>query len=351
MRRVDFEDLSLKVWEFLRDAPFKPREETVTEGLLTRLHRDFGGTSVVSKASSAQETAGGHDWLWAITSPITGQTMHMRVQAKMLFGAPRGRKQLGPQNVGDGNYNELGTSKKRNKKARQQCEKLMKAQRANQLPVYAFFNSEAMPFGTAGTSGIRLGCGRTPFVRNAPATARSGRSTPSASPLGVTLADARWVRFHLNMAHSNPMRSPRWPITPATLNPGAIPWECITCDLAACLNARPNQWGLAQARRVLNSPAVTAGSVLGISPRPQNWARRLRVGDVQGAWSAANTIQEALDNSVGVVSDDVLYDDDDKDLVGDFDETLADHLDRDDADQASDTAPAFLVFTTLSEDG
>ena len=58
-------DLSLWTWAFLRDAPFRPREETITETLLTEFSRRGSGDVLVRKSTIAEEHADGLDWAWA----------------------------------------------------------------------------------------------------------------------------------------------------------------------------------------------------------------------------------------------------------------------------------------------
>jgi hypothetical protein len=349
MQRGDFEELSRRVWKFLHDAPFKPREETITEGLLTHLHRDFHGSSVVSKATSGEEASGGHDWLWAIRSADRKRVLHLRVQAKMLFGTQSHR--IGPHNRGQGRYRSLGRDAATNQEARAQVEKLMESsRRTRQIPVYAFFNGEARPFGGAGTSGISLGCGRAPFERGAPAVPGPPSNPSAKSALGVTLADARWIRFHLNAALSNPARSPRWPITPAAVNPGAIPWECLTCDLSNCSTTRPATWSLGQARIALHSTTGGAPGALGVSGQPQSWARHLLRGDAEAAWRAAHRIQTALDASEQDLDEETLFGDLETD-ASDYDDPLPDDLlpnqvEPDATDEAG--PPTFLVVTSLA---
>jgi hypothetical protein len=275
MRRAAFEDLSDRVWEFLRVAPFKPREETVTEGLLVAMHRSHQATTSIAKSTIVEEQAGGHDWLWALRSPDGRRWMHLRVQAKMLFA--------------NGAYNGLGTSKLTHTKSLEQVDALLDAKLEDQIPVYAFFNGEAGPFGSRGTTGVVLRCGRSPLTRES--------SSPGCgtSSMGVTLADADWVRFHLDR-RPRPTR-PRWRISADTINPAAMPWECLTCPDGAsfCTPPRRSKYILGRARDAFLG--ISDDSLpIGVAEEPQQWAALLRDSAPEAAWeSLANRRREHLD--------------------------------------------------------
>lgn len=111
------------------------------------MHRFRSSTTWVSKATIAEEVRDGHDFLWALRSVDRRRWLHLRVQAKILFPS--------------GQYEGLGTTKDGNDKADDQAAALLRAKGNGQVPVYAFYNGSALPFGTEGHVGAHLGCGRS----------------------------------------------------------------------------------------------------------------------------------------------------------------------------------------------
>ena len=312
--------LSGRLWRFVRDAPFKPREETITEGLLVAMHRLKGSSTYVTKSTTAEEVKDGHDFLWGLRSVDGKRWLHLRVQAKMLFPS--------------GYYEGLGKDKAGNKKAQAQVAALLQAKAAGQLPVYVFYNGEALPFGADGHPGVGLGCGRSPLTRGLPA-----KVSPATSPLGVTLVDADWVRFHIE--NKPEPASPKWAITGHDLNPGAVPWECITCPMLTppCDGPLPKDYLLGRARQALNGPVLDLP--LGVSTQPQPWAALLQQGQSAGAW---RTLTEAS-------SEDEEVDLDEADPDSERDSAYSHAGEEGDRsrtpDPSSSRSPDYLVVTHL----
>lgn len=118
-------DLSTWTWAFLRDAPFRPREETVTESLLVEFKRRGGARVWLQKATVPEETALGLDWAWALR--VAGAWLLMLVQAKNAGGV---RWTV---------YREL-----RDVDALGQANRLIHAAaQAEAMPLYALYNAEA----------------------------------------------------------------------------------------------------------------------------------------------------------------------------------------------------------------
>lgn len=167
-------EVSEWTWHFLRDAPFRPHEETITESLITDFTRRGHGAVRVYKASLGEEGDSGLDWAWAIETP--SGWLHLLVQAKQVTGTALGR------------YDEL-----RKHDADDKAGKLISATTNFQaVPVYAFYNGEVMPFGPEGTD-VKFGtCGRPSVERQ---NADEGLPWEKGfSPMGITLAHAEDVR-------------------------------------------------------------------------------------------------------------------------------------------------------------
>lgn len=284
VNRHELEQLSGKLWEFLRDAPFKPREETATEGLLVAMHRLKSSTTWVSKATIAEEVKDGHDFLWAVRSIDGRRWLHLRVQAKIMFPS--------------GYYEGLGTTQLGNAKAAAQVAALLGAKGKGQLPVYAFYNGSALPFGPDGHIGVYLGCGRSPLTRGVPASA-----SPATSPLAISLVDADWVRSHIE---SKPeLATPRWAITGYDINPAAVPWECITCPMTTspCNSPLPKGYLFGRARQALHNPAIGLGLPLGVADTPQDWAALLQENQINAAWQSLLDAEPDADDGAAPVDD------------------------------------------------
>lgn len=197
-----FLDLSRWTSMFLRDAPFRPREETITESLLIEITRAKLTSSLVVKASQGDESRRGHDWAWAIETPAGW--MSLMVQAKQISADSPAR------------YKELGKDS-----ARVQARKLINAARkARALPVYALFNSDIDPFGADGWVVTLRGCLRSPLVRSAYASLPPWTSRQSA--MGVTLAAATDIRDRVTSRTAKSSHAVR-------VNEIAMPWECLFC--------------------------------------------------------------------------------------------------------------------------
>lgn len=212
-------------WHFLRDATFRPREETITESLLTEFIRNGQGSVHVYKATIAEEVQAGLDWAWAIETPAGW--LHLLVQAKQVTGIAFGR------------YDEL-----RKPRAAQQTDDLIAAA-ANfgAVPVFVFYNGEVSPFGGEGTSVFMGACPRHKLVR---ANADVGPPWESkCSPLGITIAHAEDVRDAVLVPpHTNQ--------TAAHVNSLALPWECLLCPKGApTFEDPPRIWELAERLRKL----------------------------------------------------------------------------------------------------
>ncbi len=197
-----FLDLSRWTSMFLRDAPFRPREETITESLLVKITRDKLASSVVAKASQGDESRRGHDWAWAIEAPAGW--MNLMIQAKQISAESPAR------------YKELGKDS-----ARVQARKLIKAARkARALPVYALFNSDIDPFGADGSLVTFGGCGLPWLSKNTFDVSPPWTSGQSA--MGVTLAAASDIRDRVTSRTARSSHAVR-------VNEVAMPWECLFC--------------------------------------------------------------------------------------------------------------------------
>ena len=193
-------ELSAWSWWFLRDAPFRPREETLTETLLTMMSRGASGSVWVQKATVPEEAAWGLDWAWAINTQA-GWFVSL-VQAKNIDGERWG-VYPGLRDIDSG----------------EQARRLIHfASLAQAVPLYAFYNSEVPPFGGTGASVSFGACGRSTLERNA------GRPPWHAgeSPMGVSVAHAQDV---LAMAIPAPAKNQR----AAGILSYSMPWECLLC--------------------------------------------------------------------------------------------------------------------------
>lgn len=239
-------------WHFLRDATFRPREETITESLLTEFIRNGQGAVHVYKATITEEVQAGLDWAWAIETPVGW--LHLLVQAKQVTGIAFGR------------YDEL-----RKPRATQQTADLIAAAaNFDAIPVFAFYNGEVAPFGGKGCSVAMGGCPRHKLAR---ANADVGPPWVSnCSPMGVTIAHAEDVRDAVLVPpHTNQ--------TAAHVNSLAMPWECLLCPKgAANFEDPPRIWELAQALRDLaGSPSAELfdNPLDWLTPEPPRWAEAL----------------------------------------------------------------------------
>lgn len=198
-------DLSAWTWHFLRDAPFRPREETVTETLLTEFSRQGAGQVWIRKSSISEENTLGLDWAWAINTDA-GWVVSL-VQAKNISGRRFGF------------YREL-----RRPDASKQAQNLLHAAAlAEALPLFVFYNNELPPFKQAGNEVAFGGCDRSTLLRDSRNI--HGNQLPwqnGYSPLGISVAHAQDVRDH---AVPPPARN-QWA---ATVNGFAMPWECLLC--------------------------------------------------------------------------------------------------------------------------
>lgn len=193
-------DLSAWTWHFLRDAPFRPREETVTESLLTEFSRRGRGDVLVRKSTVAEEHADGLDWAWAIRT--SAGWVSALIQAKNIDG-----KRFGW-------YPEL----RKASASHQAIDLIHAAGMAQALPLYVFYNSEVSPFGPAGTAVRVEACGHGQLTRDL-------KSLPwltDCSPVGITLAHAADV---LNFAVGPPAANQH----ASNINQYSMPWECLVC--------------------------------------------------------------------------------------------------------------------------
>ncbi len=193
-------NLSAWTWHFLRDAPFRPREETLTETLLTEFVRQGKGHVWVHKATVKEENTLGLDWAWALRTDAGWVTA--LVQAKQIGG------------ITVGVYKEL-----RKRDAIVQAEHLLHAAgMVEALPLFAFYNSEVATFGAEGTNVSMGGCLRNDLVRRLDKPPWHS----CASPLGVSLAHAEDVR---SRGISPPGANQR----AVAVNTYSMPWECMLC--------------------------------------------------------------------------------------------------------------------------
>lgn len=229
-------------WRFLEDAPFRPREETVTELILTDFARRGWGRTAIYKATTGEEATSGLDWAWALETDAGW--LHMLVQAKQIGG-----KRFGV-------YPEL-----RKPDAAQQADNLIHAARMfDALPVYALYNNNVPPFGPEG-SRVQMGaCLRTELTRGGVA---SGYPWNGYSPLGVTLAHAHDVRTEIIPAPAENQRA-------TTLNDFAMPWECLLCPAW-----RPSRGKLPKPSDVRELPSIAqAALTLGVYSGPADLGDR-----------------------------------------------------------------------------
>jgi hypothetical protein len=251
--------LSAWTWHLLRDAPFRPREETITELLLIELSRNGRGHVLVKKASQGDEVRDGLDWAWALETAAGWVTM--LVQAKQIDGVRFGR------------YQEL-----RKPDARQQANNLVHAAAmASALPVYVFYNGEVPPFGPAGTVVDMGGCCSSPLTREHHCSSpwRCG-----ASPLGVTIAHALDVR---DLAIEPPALRQH----ASQVNGMAMPWECLSCPdrvLTSPVGTSSRRMEVVVARialgmRGLRDSPIQDDALGWLTPEAPDWAQALLEGD------------------------------------------------------------------------
>ncbi len=194
--------LSEWVWHFLGDSPFRPREETVTEVLLTELHRLGAGRVWIHKSSVGEEKTYGLDWAWALRTPAGWLTA--LVQAKNIDGSRFGF------------YPEL-----RKPSAIQQAQALVHAaSMAQAVPLYVLFNSEVVPFGLAGSVVSMGGCLRVDLRRGAPSLGPPWQE--GIAPLGVSIAHADDVVEYMIPGPATNQHA-------RAVNKLAMPWECLFC--------------------------------------------------------------------------------------------------------------------------
>lgn len=189
-------------WAFLRDAPFRPREDTITESILVDIARDRARHSIVAKSSQSEEAAMGHDWAWAIHTPVGW--LHLLVQAKETsLKSPA-------------TYPELHKPKA----VAQAAALIAAAGRLQALPVYAFYNGSAEPFGRDGNHVAFGGCRHPRLTRE---IASYGPPwTTGKSAMGVTFAHASDVLRLVRSKSADRSHA-------TTINGVAMPWECLFC--------------------------------------------------------------------------------------------------------------------------
>lgn len=240
-------------WHFLRDAPFRPREETITELLLTDFVRHGAGAVQVYKASIAEEGDWGLDWAWALQT--SGGWLHMLIQAKQV----RGRRW--------GWYEEL-----RKDHAEQQATQLIEAGTYfNAVPAFAFYNSEVVPFGPKGNQVSVGACGRGAVERDDAAEGLPWHK--GTSPLGVTLAHADDVQsFVLGPPHTRQRAT--------SVNAVSMPLECVVCPNTTSTGLPSGIWRVAEAIR--NASSDPDGALRADTPwltsEPPDWAVQLAEG-------------------------------------------------------------------------
>ena len=248
-------EVSEWTWHFLRDAPFRPREETITESLITDFTRRGHGAVRVYKASLGEESDSGLDWAWAIETP--SGWLHMLVQAKQVTGTALGW------------YDEL-----RKPDADNKAGKLISAGMNFQaIPVYAFYNGEVMPFGPEGTV-VKFGaCGRASIERQ-----KADQGLPwenGFSPIGITLAHAEDVRESVIVPPYTNQRA-------KSVNLVSLPWECLLCPNTVKVSAsQPRIWQVAQALRSQGRPDAQSddqGRAPWLSAEAPEWALLLNEG-------------------------------------------------------------------------
>jgi hypothetical protein len=247
-------ELSDQVWRFIDDAPFRPREETLTEFLLVEMSRRGQPGIWVQKATIGEEVRKGLDWAWAIRT--SNGWLHLVVQAKQIDGGAIGV------------YSEL----RKKAKAQSQAENLIEgAATGSALPVFAFFNGSIAPFGTTGTVVRQGACGRGTVARAKATSVGIGRGT---SPLGVTLADAQDVLEHCILMNAT---KPRGKSTRAEeVNRYAMPWECLFCP-AWRSGASASSVGASVSARKLGEAleGASAIDVPWLTALPPRWATQL----------------------------------------------------------------------------
>lgn len=259
-------ELSQWVWDFMRDAPFSPREETITESLIVEMARQNIPGSVIAKSTPVEERHRGHDWSWAI---LTSQGwVHLMVQAKKL------RIEAAPR------YPELAYDD-----GLDQAQRLVDAARGlGALPVYAFYNGPANGVEAAGAP-VELeygACGRHRLVR-----ASFAGKAPwecGASPQGVALAHGQDVRDYV--AGEGKAKTNR-----AEVNEHAMPWECFFCPWWQNGPRGPEVPGISRAatdlwsRRQGDSPDLGWLSAPSVPPR---WAANVLELELQARGELAD---------------------------------------------------------------
>ncbi|MEU4603466.1 DUF6615 family protein [Kribbella sp. NPDC023972] len=217
-------------WHFLRDASFRPREETITESLLIYLERHGRRRVWVYKATTGVEARAGLDWAWALRTGAGW--VNMIVQAKQADGKrfakyPELRKRDAADQVGD---------------------LLHTAAMASALPVYAFYQGEIAPFGKAGESTSFGACLRHWLKRGAGLPWKN-----DASAMGISVAHAEDVRDFI-------VQPPAPNQQADTVNLYAMPLECLLCP-----NLRKrSSGGTGKAPRIQSAAArIALGSAAG----------------------------------------------------------------------------------------
>lgn len=200
---------SIYAWAFLDDAHeagFSPREETLTETILVEMSRRGSGNVRCLKIGQKEETRAGADFAMAVQTR-QGLWMNALVQAKKLDQAT-------------GAYLELSKAS-----AMEQSERLIaEAHARSAVPLYVFYNGSAMA-----ESGriIHLGgCEQGHLLRATDGPPWWGAHTPA----GCTAVHASTLEQILQAR-------PR-PITPRTLGPVSLPWECLLCPLEDAAGSR-----------------------------------------------------------------------------------------------------------------
>jgi hypothetical protein len=242
-------------WHFLRDAPFRPREETITESVLAELHRRGRGQVWIHKATTGEEATDGLDWAWALATDAGW--VSMLVQAKQIDG-----KRFGF-------YREL-----RKRSALDQAENLIRAaEMAQAVPVYAFYNSQVQPFGRSGSQVHFGACMVHLLQRGTPAEGFPWKE--QCSPLGITMAHAEDVR---DLVIPPPAQNQH----AATVNALAMPWECIVCPAWAEASQPASPIGIAAVAGLMASSGSGAEdesrTPAWIQPQPPQWAQLLMEG-------------------------------------------------------------------------
>ena len=271
-------DLSTWTWHFIRDAPFRPREETITEYLLTELTRKAKGQARVHKATVHEEKRLGLDWAWAIRTPY-GWVVAL-IQAKHVDGTRFGF------------YKEL-----RMLRASDQLDNLIhSACMAEALPLLVFFNSEVPPFGPAGYTLSLGGCAMPQLTRHDRQDVGGRLPWESGvTPIGISIAEAHDIREYVLPPPSAHQRA-------ENVNRFAMPWECFFCPAWEDIDSADDNVPLicVEAARLAGAASRLAEGDAGSAPpspdlpswlhlQPPEWATMLLEGaDPRGDSSAPN---------------------------------------------------------------